>query len=107
MTRLVSNRTAIAVILYDVAGDEVQIPPNAKKVPIEQRFIDFQVPPPSQVLIEGYDYVNGRFLDEAPTAPAPAPTPAATNNAPNNQAGLSPRNGGGNNGGNAGKSETN
>lgn len=107
MTRLVSNRTSVAIILYDVTGDEIQIPPNAKKVPIEQRFIDFQVPPPSQILIDGYDYVNQRFADEAP-ATAPVPVNAPTNSAQTNQNGNGQRTGGGNtNGGNAGKSETN
>lgn len=75
-TRYVKNLQSVPLFLSDMDGDDVQIPVGAN-VPVERRFLDYQMPSMASAFVEGYDYVNNRFADEQPAALEPTPVEEA------------------------------
>lgn len=51
----VKNKTSVPLSLYDVNGDEVQVPPLSTHT-VDARFIEFQLPPLAQAEVLGFDY---------------------------------------------------
>lgn len=75
-TRDVKNLQSVPLFLFDMEGDDVQIPVGAT-VPVERRFLDYQMPSMGAALVIGYDYVTHTYPDDPTDEPEATPVEAA------------------------------